>query len=167
MIRTPVCDLLQIEHPIALGGMGSIYAPDLVAAVSNAGGLGAMGCHYLRPEQVRAGAAAIRELSNKPFALNFLVFDVNEDAFAEALALHPAVIALAWPWRDQDLKPYIDVVLSAFGPKRLMYGSDWPVMLLAGEYVRWYDVVTNAISKLSKAEQERIMSGTAIEAYGL
>ena len=45
MIRTPVCDLLGIEHPIALGGMGTIYAPDLVAAVSAAGGFGAMGCH--------------------------------------------------------------------------------------------------------------------------
>src|SRR5215467_3528800 len=108
MIRTPVCDLLQIEHPIALGGMGSIYAPDLVAAVSNAGGLGAMGCHYLKPDQVRAGAAAIRELSNKPFALNFLLFDVVDDAFDEALALHPAVIAFAWPRREQDLRPYID-----------------------------------------------------------
>ena len=40
MIRTPVCDLMEIDHPIALGGMGSIYSPDLVAAVSNAGGLG-------------------------------------------------------------------------------------------------------------------------------
>ena len=107
MIRTPVCDLLQIEHPIALGGMGSVYAPDLVAAVSNAGGLGAMGCHYFKPEQVRAATAAVRELSNKPFALNFLLFDINEDAFSEALALHPAVIALAWPRREQDLQPYI------------------------------------------------------------
>src|SRR5712691_12190655 len=101
MIRTRVCDLLQIEHPIALGGMGSIYAPDLVTAVSNAGGLGAMGCHYLKPDQVRAGAAAVRELSNKPFALNFLVFDIDEDAFAEALALHPAVVALAWPRSEE------------------------------------------------------------------
>src|SRR4029077_14695368 len=47
MIRTPVCDVLGIEHPIALGGMGSLYSPPLVAAVSNAGGLGAMGCHYM------------------------------------------------------------------------------------------------------------------------
>jgi L-fuconolactonase len=70
-------------------------------------------------------------------------------------------------WTPANLQPYIDVVLSAFGPKRLMYGSDWPVMLLAGEYVRWYDVVRNAISKLSKAEQDRIMGETAIEAYGL
>ena len=49
MIRTRICDMLKIDHPIALGGMGSIYAPDLVSAVSNAGGLGAMGCHGLRP----------------------------------------------------------------------------------------------------------------------
>ena len=49
MIRTPVCDLLGLEHPIALGGMGPIYSPELVAAVSNAGGLGALGCHYLSP----------------------------------------------------------------------------------------------------------------------
>src|SRR5438105_4085952 len=80
MIRTPVCDLLHIDHPIALGGMGSVYAPELVAAVSSAGGLGAMGCHYLRPEQVRAGAATIRERTNRPFALNYLLFDVEEDS---------------------------------------------------------------------------------------
>jgi NAD(P)H-dependent flavin oxidoreductase YrpB (nitropropane dioxygenase family) len=107
MIRTPVCDLLDIEHPIALGGMGAIQSADLVAAVSRAGGLGAMGCHYLTPEQVRAGTAAIRERTNKPFGLNFLVFDVNEGAFAAALALRPSVVAFAWPRRDQDVKPYI------------------------------------------------------------
>ena len=56
MIRTPVCDLLQIEHPIALGGMGSVYGPALTAAVSNAGGLGAMGCHYMNAEQIRTGS---------------------------------------------------------------------------------------------------------------
>jgi NAD(P)H-dependent flavin oxidoreductase YrpB (nitropropane dioxygenase family) len=108
MIRTPVCDLLHIDHPIALGGMGSVYAPDLVAAVSSAGGLGAMGCHYLRPDQVQAGAAAIRERTNRPFALNFLLFDVREDAFSAALELHPPVLAFAWPRAEQDVKPYIE-----------------------------------------------------------
>src|SRR5438552_11809958 len=108
MIRTPVCDLLHIDHPIALGGMGSVYAPELVAAVSRAGGLGAMGCHYLSPEQIRAGAAEIRERTNRPFGLNFLLFDMEEDSFASALALQPAVIALAWPSGDQDVKLYVD-----------------------------------------------------------
>ncbi len=68
----------------------------------------------------------------------------------------------------QILQPYIDVVLAAFGPRRIMYGSDWPVMLLAGnDYARWYRTVTVAIEKLSKSEQARIMGGTAVEAYGI
>src|SRR5215469_4596946 len=108
MIRTPVCNLLGIEHPVALGGMGSVYSPPLVAAVSNAGGLGAMGCHYMTAEQVRAGTAAIRDQTNKPFALNFLIFDVKEEGFAAALALRPSVMAFAWPRCDQDVKVYID-----------------------------------------------------------
>jgi L-fuconolactonase len=70
-------------------------------------------------------------------------------------------------WTPQMLQPYIDVVLEAFGPQRLMYGSDWPVMLLASDYARWYRTVTVAIGKLSKAEQERIMGGTAAEKYGI
>jgi L-fuconolactonase len=70
-------------------------------------------------------------------------------------------------WTPEGLQPYIDVVLAAFGPRRLMYGSDWPVMLLAGDYARWFGTVQNAIGKLSKAEQERIMGGTAAEAYGI
>lgn len=70
-------------------------------------------------------------------------------------------------WKADDLQPYIDTVLSAFGPKRIMYGSDWPVLLLASDYARWFGTVQNAIAKLSKTEQDRIMGGTAIEAYGL
>lgn len=85
MIRTPVCDLLAIDHPIALGGMGSATSPELVSAVSNAGGLGALGCHYLSPEQIDERTAAIRKQTNKPFGLNFLLFDTREDSFAASL----------------------------------------------------------------------------------
>ena len=70
-------------------------------------------------------------------------------------------------WTAEGLQPYIDVVLGAFGPRRTMYGSDWPVMLLAGDYARWFGTVQNAIGKLSKAEQDRILGGTAAEAYGV
>jgi enoyl-[acyl-carrier protein] reductase II len=82
MIQTPVCKLLDIDYPIALGGMGSATSPELVSAVSNAGGLGALGCHYLTPEQIGERAAAIRGQTNKPFGLNFLLFDTREDSFA-------------------------------------------------------------------------------------
>jgi NAD(P)H-dependent flavin oxidoreductase YrpB (nitropropane dioxygenase family) len=108
VIRTPVCDLLDIDHPIALGGMGSATSPPLVAAVSRAGGLGALGCHYLTPEQIRERTVAIREETNKPFGLNFLMFDTREDSFAMALELSPGVMQFAWARADQDLKTHFD-----------------------------------------------------------
>jgi NAD(P)H-dependent flavin oxidoreductase YrpB (nitropropane dioxygenase family) len=108
MIRTPVCDLFDIEHPIALGGMGSATSPELVAAVSAAGGLGALGCHYLTPEQIRERTAAIRQATNKPFGVNFLLFDTREDSFAAALELRPPVMQFAWARPEQDLKHYFD-----------------------------------------------------------
>ena len=108
VIRTRFCELFDIELPIALGGMGSIYSTDMVAAVSEAGGLGALGCHALSAEQVSTAADAIRERTDKPFALNFLLFVVDEDAFAAALSARPQAMAFAWPHGDQDLKPYFD-----------------------------------------------------------
>jgi len=107
MIRTPVCELLDIEHPIALGGMGSAVSQALVAAVSRVGGLGAMGCHYMTADQVRSNTAAIRQATNKPFGLNFLLFDIKEDSFAAALDLRPQVMAFAWPRPEQDIKAYV------------------------------------------------------------
>jgi len=70
-------------------------------------------------------------------------------------------------WTPEQLRPYYDMVLEAFGPRRLMFGSDWPVCLLACEYRRWKDVVSNFIAPLSPAEQQRILGETAIEAYRL
>ena len=108
MIRTRITDLLKIDHPIALGGMGSIYAPDLVSAVSNAGGLGAMGCHGLPPDQVRAGDGRDPRQDQQALRPEFPVFDIREDSFAAALDLRPAAIAFAWPRPEQELKPFID-----------------------------------------------------------
>ena len=70
-------------------------------------------------------------------------------------------------WTEQELTPYVDTVLSAFGPKRIMFGSDWPVCLVACPYGRWVEIVKRHIGGLSEPEQERILGGTAIEAYKL
>lgn len=70
-------------------------------------------------------------------------------------------------WTEKELEPYFDTVFSAFGPKRLMFGSDWPVCLLATKYGRWVETVERYLSRLSASEQERFWSGTAIEAYKL
>jgi L-fucono-1,5-lactonase len=70
-------------------------------------------------------------------------------------------------WTQADLCPYFDVVLNAFGPKRLMFGSDWPVIEAACEYGRWAGIVRSWISGLSAAERSEIMAGTAKRAYSL
>jgi L-fuconolactonase len=70
-------------------------------------------------------------------------------------------------WSADLLRPYFDVVLSAFGPKRLMFGSDWPVLTVAGEYKTWMNTFRSFISELSPDEQESICRGTAIAAYQL
>ncbi len=70
-------------------------------------------------------------------------------------------------WEAADLRPYVQGVMEAFGPKRLMFGSDWPVCLLAVTYQKWASVVRDFIAKLSEAERNRVMGGTAVEAYKL
>jgi L-fuconolactonase len=70
-------------------------------------------------------------------------------------------------WSNEGLFPYIETVLEAFTPKRLMFGSDWPVLTLASSYQRWIGTVRAAIAQLSATEREWILSRTAIEAYGL
>ncbi len=70
-------------------------------------------------------------------------------------------------WTAEDIKPYLDVVLDAFGPDRLMFGTDWPVCLLASSYSRWVQTVQDFIAPLSIAQQNRIMGGSAMEAYRL
>jgi L-fuconolactonase len=70
-------------------------------------------------------------------------------------------------WSNECLSPYIETVLEAFTPKRLMFGSDWPVVTLASTYRQWIGTVRSAIGQLSATEREWILARTAIEAYGL
>jgi L-fuconolactonase len=70
-------------------------------------------------------------------------------------------------WSPGQLQPYVDVAMEAFGPGRLMFGSDWPVCLLAAGYRDWVEIVTQMTSVLSPAEQRRVLGETAVEAYNL
>lgn len=123
-IRTRISDMLAIEHPIALGGMPTLFnTPELVTAISDAGAMGFIGCTHLGPEEIRAVAGAIRESTNRPFALNALMFLEDETGYAAALEARPAVISLSWPRKDQDLKPWIDRAHDAGALVTLMAGE--------------------------------------------
>lgn len=70
-------------------------------------------------------------------------------------------------WSVETIRPYWDVALEAFGPSRLMYGSDWPVCLLKTDYRRWVSAVEGLARKLSADEQASFWSKSAIKAYSL
>jgi enoyl-[acyl-carrier protein] reductase II len=71
-IRTPICELFGIEHPILLAGMGGVSMAPLVAAVSNAGGLGVMGAAALSPDSLRAEIRKTKALTKRPYAVDLL-----------------------------------------------------------------------------------------------
>ena len=70
-------------------------------------------------------------------------------------------------WTADQLRRYYDVVLEAFGPRRLMFGSDWPVCTVACDYGRWYRTVAGWTETLAPAERVSIRGGTAQEVYRL
>lgn len=70
-------------------------------------------------------------------------------------------------WKPEDFDPYVDVVLDAFGPERLMYGSDWPVCLLAASYEQVVRVAERFATRLSEDEQRKFFGDTAARCYGI
>ncbi|MGA9658644.1 MAG: amidohydrolase family protein [Asticcacaulis sp.] len=68
-------------------------------------------------------------------------------------------------WTPEQVRPYIDHVIAAFGPERCLFGGDWPVVNLAGGYGRWLETMTAALAALNPADQSKIWSGTARRFY--
>jgi L-fuconolactonase len=70
-------------------------------------------------------------------------------------------------WTPESLAPYFDVALEAFAPKRLLYGTDWPVCLAGVSYKNWLATVRSALKDLSESEQSAIFAGNAKKFYSL
>ena len=70
-------------------------------------------------------------------------------------------------WTPDDIRPYFDAVLAMFGPRRLLFGSDWPVCLLRGSYEQVHGLVGQFVAELSEDEQAAVWGGTAARVYGL
>lgn len=108
---------------------------------------------YIKRQQLWPWAGHIRELAQCPHV------------FCKVSGL---VTEADWiGWKKADFTPYLDVVLEAFTPRKIMYGSDWPVCLLSAAYQRVHDLVAKHCQKLSPAEQARVFGGTAVEFYRL
>jgi L-fuconolactonase len=70
-------------------------------------------------------------------------------------------------WTQEQLGPYLDAVVKAFGPERLMAGSDWPVCLVGTSYRGWWDLLRGYFAEFSEDERGSIFGGCAVKTYGL
>ena len=132
MIHTRVCDLLGIDHPVVLGGMGTATTAPLVSAVSNAGGFGTLGTSAFNAGTLDSEIAAIRERTDKPFGVNHLLFQIKEEMFAVTLRAQPTVIAFAWARKDQNLREYFKRAHDT-GAKVMHMAGEVPEALRAAE----------------------------------
>jgi enoyl-[acyl-carrier protein] reductase II len=95
MRRTALCDLLGIEVPIVLAPMGSATSAEFAAAVSNQGGLGGIGSLFRTTAAVKRDIDKVRELTDRPYAINHVPQLLDVEAFRHTLAARPAVISFA------------------------------------------------------------------------
>jgi L-fuconolactonase len=142
-----VYDLLVLPHQLPAAARAAAAVPELVFVLD----------HCAKP-LIAAGEtspwdADLRRLAKQPNTYCKLSGLVTE--------ADPAT------WTVDGLRPYADTVLDAFGPERVMFGSDWPVCTLAADYGQVVDTTEQLTAKLSTAEQEQVFGGTAIAAYGL
>ena len=141
-----------------------LYAPQLPAAVELVGLLPELPFvldHLAKPKIGTWSGPADRE----PWRREIVALGRHANVTAKLSGL---VTEATWRgWKRADFLPYLEVALEAFGPGRLMFGSDWPVCLLAAEHADVVGIVEDFVGTLSAAEREQIWGGTAARVYGL
>jgi L-fuconolactonase len=137
----------------------------------------------VRPPQLPAAVETVAALPELSFVLDHaakpdIAAGTTEPwaGLVDDLASHPNVACKLsglvteadWSaWQPDDLRPYVDRVRAAFGDDRLMFGSDWPVCLLAGSYAQVVGALDQVLGELDGRTREQIMAGTARRVYGL
>ncbi|MCH1609541.1 MAG: amidohydrolase family protein [Flavobacteriaceae bacterium] len=135
------------------------------------------------PHQLEEAVALVKKNPEQAFVLDHIakpyIKDKKIDQWAKhinQLAVHQNVYCKLsgllteadWNhWQEEDFTAYLTVIMKAFGADRLMYGSDWPVCLLAGSYPHVVRIVENFISSLSTVDQKKIMGQNAHHFYNL
>jgi len=135
------------------------------------------------PDQLRYSCDLVACFPDQPFVLDHLAkppirqkeisewkkdivtLAKNENVYCKISGM---ITEAEWnAWQPSDFIPYLDVIVESFGMKRLLFGSDWPVCLLAGTYERMLGVVENYFRSFSNDEQQRFFGGNAIDFYKL
>ncbi|CAM5266299.1 Amidohydrolase OS=Streptomyces aurantiogriseus OX=66870 GN=GCM10010251_85440 PE=3 SV=1 [Streptomyces aurantiogriseus] len=160
-----------------------LVRPDVLRGLTAVAEAGLVYDLVVRPHQLKAAAEAAARLPELTFVLDHLgkppIASGALEPWAEEVrwfaALPNTVCKLSgmvteahWDsWTIEDLKPYADTVLDAFGPERLMFGSDWPVCRLAATYADVLAVARKLTARLDPLERHSVFAGTAARTYGL
>jgi len=113
--------------------------------------------HCAKPE-IKAG-------NIEPWATHMRKIAQHQNVFCKVSGL---LTEADWKhWKADDFRPYLDVLFDAFGPDRVMFGSDWPVCLLAGTYRHVKQLIEDYVKDFSQADREKIFGGNAALFYGL
>lgn len=135
------------------------------------------------PDQLKYAAELVAEFPHQKFVVDHIakpLIKTKEDGTwhedIRALAKHPNVYCKIsgmvteadWKnWKEEDFHPYIDTVVEAFGTKRIMYGSDWPVCQVAASYRDMLNIVQKYFSRFSASEQTDFFGGNACTFYNI
>lgn len=135
------------------------------------------------PHQLGATLEFVKQFPNQKFVIDHIAKPYINDGFYEGwavlmqeIAKHENVFcklsgmiteADYKTWTSKQIEPYMLLALNAFGTDRIMYGSDWPVCLVAGNYQKVKSIVTDFIADLSETEQKSVMGENAIQFYNL
>ncbi|WUC83567.1 amidohydrolase family protein [Streptomyces sp. NBC_00536] len=160
-----------------------LVLPEALRGLTAIAGAGLVYDLVVRPHQLAAAIDAAQRLPGLTFVLDHLgkppIASGELAPWAERIrrlaALPNTVCKLSgmvteadWnSWTVDDLRPYADTVLDAFGPGRLMFGSDWPVCRLAATYAEVVAAAREMTAGLSPAERHDVFTGTAVRTYGL
>jgi L-fucono-1,5-lactonase len=135
------------------------------------------------PKQLPAAIELVTQLPEQPFVVDHLAKPEIKSGKTSPWAAQMKEIAQSknvfcklsglvteadWRrWKTEDFKPYLDVVFDAFGAERLMFGSDWPVCLLAATYRQVNQIIEEYVKGFSQPDKDKIFGGNAARFYGL
>jgi L-fuconolactonase len=173
-IRSLVQDELDpcwLERPAVLAGLREVARRGLVYDL------------LIRPQQIDAALAAITRVpegcyvvdhlakpaiaagAREPWVRGLAALAARSEVFAKLSGL---VTEADWAtWSPSDLRPYVEHAVTAFGPTRLLFGSDWPVCTLAADYSEVFSVTVDILTETVGSDLALILGECAIETYGL
>jgi L-fuconolactonase len=175
--------LVGVRHIVQAEPDEFVLRPDFRRGIARLAEHGLAYDILIFPRQLPAAAKLVREFPKQRFVLDHIAkpliadgrmspwcHDIRELAKPENVfcKLSGMVTEAHWhDWKPEHFRPYLDVVMNAFGPARLMIGSDWPVCTASAAYGRTLRIVRDYISQLTTSEQDLILGGTCARFYAI